>query len=125
MAVTHPNVATRNALADYVCDQLDNGNIVYTVGAGGAIAATCAFGVDAFAAAVNGVATANAISPDTDAVGNASPVDYADLRTSGNAPIVRCQVSMVGGGGDIIMSSTTINPGDNVDTTALTYEAAK
>lgn len=130
MAVTRPTASVRNGACDHIVDQLNGGTIDYTVGAGGAVAATCGFGTPAFAPAGNppsstvGLADANAITADSDATGNASPVSHADLKSAGGTVIARCEVGIVGSGADIIMSSVQINAGDQVDTQSLTYETA-
>lgn len=129
MAITH-STAVRNGLADYVVDQLDiggPGKLVFrlagSVSSPGAAAATLTFSATAFGAAVGGVATANAISPDNNTVGNASPVAAATLERADGTVIVHCSVAA--SGADINMGgSLTINAGDIVTCTALTYTAA-
>lgn len=123
MAVTHPT-ATRNALCDYVVDQLDlntpPGKLVMQT-AGGAAVATLTFGNPAFGAAATGTATANAITADTNAVGGT--IAKAELRQGNATAIVLCSVTATGGGGDIQLNSVVISAGQQVSITSLTYSA--
>jgi hypothetical protein len=123
MAVTHPT-ATRNGLCDYVVDQLDlntpPGKLVLQTGAGAAVA-TLTFANPAFGAAAAGVATANAIVADTNAIGGT--IAKAELRQGNATPIVLCSVTATGGGGDIQLNSVVISAGQQVSLTSLTYAA--
>lgn len=119
MAVTH-STAARNGIADYIVDQLDGGTIELQIAAGTEVA-TLTFGTPAFGAAAAGVATANGITDDASATGNASPVTKAELITSGAATLVLCSVGT--SGEDINLSSTTIAATDTVSISALTYTA--
>jgi hypothetical protein len=123
MAVTHP-VAVRTALADFVVDQLDTGSppgkLVMQTGAGAAVA-TLTFANPAFGAAAAGTATANAIAPDTNAVGGT--IAKAELRQGSATPIILCSVTATGGGGDIQLNSVVISAGQQVSLTSLTYSA--
>lgn len=126
MAITH-STAVRNALADLVVDALDSGFIEFQT-SGGDEVATCGFGSTAFDAAgssggnSDGVATANAISDDTDATGGT--ITKFELQGSDTTAIVFGSVTATSGGGDIEISSTTIAAGETVSVTSLTYEAA-
>ena len=123
MAVTHP-AATRTAIADFVVDQLDlntpPGKLVLQT-SGGTTVSTLTFANPAFGAAAAGVATANPIVADTNAVGGV--VTKAELRQGNATPIVLCSVTATGGGGDIQLNSTTISAGQQVSITSLTYAA--
>lgn len=121
MAVTHPTTV-RNGIADYVVDLIDAG-----AGAGSLIintsgdveVATLTFSDPAFGGAAAGVATASAITDDTNATGgvaakfviedsNGTDVCYGSVGTSGE---------------DINLSTTTIVAGDTVSISSLTYTA--
>ena len=123
MAVTHP-AAIRTALADYVVDQLDlntpPGKLIMQTAASAAVA-TLTFANPAFGAAATGVATANAIVADTNAVGGT--IAKAELRQGGGTAIVLCSVTTTGGGGDIQLNSVVISAGQQVSLTSLTYAA--
>ena len=123
MAVTHP-ANVRTALADYVVDQLDlntpPGKLVMQTAAGATVA-TLTFANPAFGAASAGVATANAIVADTNAVGGT--IAKAELRQGASAPVVLCSVTATGGGGDIQLNSVVISAGQQVSITSLTYAA--
>jgi len=116
MSVTHPT-ATRNALADFIVDQLDNGTIEIQT-SGDAEVATLTFGATAFGAASSGIATAESITGDSDATGGTAA--KAELKDGATA-IVLCSVGT--SGEDINLSSVTIAADDTVDISALTYTA--
>lgn len=120
MAVTHL-AATRSGIADYVVDQLDGGTLVFYQANGTTEVATLTFGTPAFGAAATGVATANAITQDSNATGGTTTI--ANLVTSGASEIVECSVTSTGGGGDIELSSNVISAGATVQVSSLTYTA--
>lgn len=126
MAVTHAT-ATRNALADLITSRLGaTPRLVFrlagTVGAPGTAVATLLMSATPFPAASGGVLTANAITSDTNATGNASPVATATLQTSAGTVEVHCAVAA--SASDINMSGgLTVGAGDTVSCSALTYTA--
>ena len=88
----------------------------------GTAVATLAFGNPAFGAASSGVITANAITSDTNATGNASPVATATLETGAGTVVVHCAVAA--SASDINMSGgLTVANGDTVSCSSLTYTA--
>lgn len=121
--VTHP-VAVRNGLANYVVDLLDvgaGGSLVFRTSAAAEVA-TCAFSATAFGGAVNGVATANAISNDADATGGTTDNFTAE---ASNADVAFAgSVGALSSGEDIELSSPTVNTDDQVAMSSLTYAAA-
>ena len=126
MAVTH-STAARNAATDGVITQLSTSpRLVFrvggTIGAPGAAAATLVMSATPFPAAVSGTATANAITSDTNAAGNASAVSKASLQTSGGTLHIYCDVAA--SASDINMTNgLTIASGDTVSCSSLTYTA--
>jgi hypothetical protein len=126
MAVTH-SVAARNAATDAVTALIGaSGNLVFrtsgTVGAPGTAVATLPLSSTAFGAASTGTATANAITSDTNAAGNASAVATATLQTSGGTVVIHCAVAA--SGSDINMTNgLTVANGDTVSCSSLTYTA--
>ncbi len=126
MAVTH-SAAARNAATDAVTALIGaSGNLKFrlsgTVGSPGTAAATCPLSSTAFGASSSGTATANAITSDTNATGNASPVATATLETSAGTVVIHCAVAA--SGSDINLSNgLTINAGDTVSVSSLTYTA--
>lgn len=126
MAVTH-STAARNAATDAVIALIGaNGRLAFrlsgTVSAPGTVVALLPLSATAFAAAVSGTATANAISSDTNATGNASPVATATLQTNGGTVVIHCQVAA--SGSDINMTNgLTVASGDTVSCSSLTYTA--
>lgn len=125
MAVTH-ETTLRNEIADLVVDKLDagttdaNGDLVFVTSADAEVA-TLGFGSPAFGDAASGVATANAISDDTDATGGA--IAKAEMHDRDNTARVFCSVGATGSGEDIELSSVDVNAGDTVTMSSLTYTA--
>ena len=126
MAVTH-STAARNAATNAVTNLIGaSGKLVFrlsgTISAPGTAVATLSLSATAFGASSSGTATANAITSDTNATGNASPVATATLQTSGGTVVIHCAVAA--SGSDINMTNgLTVAPGDTVNCTALTYTA--
>ena len=126
MAVTH-STAAKDAATNAVTALIStSGNLKFrlsgTIGAPGTAVATCPFSATAFAASSAGVATANAITSDTNAAGNASAVANASLETSGGTLHIHCAVAA--SASDINMSNgLTVAAGDTVSVSALTYQA--
>lgn len=123
MAVTHPT-ATRNAVADLVVDRLDAGAGAGTLEfqtSGDVEVATLTFSDPAFGSAASAVATANAITSDTNATGGT--VAKARGKDSTGTEVFACSVTAPGGGGDIELSSVSVSAGQTVSMSGLTYTA--
>lgn len=126
MAVTH-TTAARNAATNAVTALIGaSGNLKFrlagTVDTPGTVVATLPLSADAFADAVTGTATANAITSDTNATGNASPVAAASLETSAGTLVIHCAVAA--SGSDINMTNgLTVAAGDTVSCGSLSYTA--
>lgn len=127
MAVTH-STAARNAATDAVTALIStSGKLVFrtspsSVASPGAVVATLTFSATAFGASSSGTATANAITSDTNAAGNASPVAFATLQTSGGTIVIHCAVAA--SGSDInLTNGLTVSAGDTVSCSSLTYTA--
>ena len=127
MAVTH-STAARNAATDAVTALIStSGKLVFrtspsSVGSPGTAVATLSLSATAFGASSSGTATANAITSDTNATGNASPVAFATLQTSGGTVVIQCAVAA--SGSDINMTNgLTVAAGDTVSCSSLTYTA--
>jgi hypothetical protein len=126
MAVTHP-VAFRNTVADLVDSTLSTAaklvfRLTGTAASPGTAVATLSMSNPAFGAAASGVITASAITSDTNATGNASPVATATLETGGGTVVVHCAVAA--SASDINMSGgLTVGAGDTVSCSSLTYTA--
>ncbi|MBE0615151.1 MAG: hypothetical protein IH604_15875 [Burkholderiales bacterium] len=123
MPVTHPT-RVRNSIADFVCAQINEGTrpgklVMQT--AGGVTVATLRFANPAFAASVAGVASANAIVSDTNAVGGT--IARAELRNAAGVAKVLCSVTATGMGGDIQLASVVVSAGQSVSVSALSYGA--
>lgn len=127
MAVTH-STAARNAATDAVTALLGGtAKLVFrispsSVASPGTAVATLSMSATAFGAASSGTATANAITSDTNATGNASPVAFATLQTGAGTVVIHCAVAA--SGSDINMTNgLTVNSGDTVSCSSLTYTA--
>lgn len=126
MAVSH-STAARNAATDAVTALIGaSGQLAFrlsgTVSAPGTVVATLSLSATAFGASATGTATANAITSDTNATGNASPVATATLQTSGGTVVIHCAVAA--SGSDINMTNgLTVAAGDTVSCSSLTYTA--
>jgi hypothetical protein len=126
MAVTH-STAARNAATDAVTALIStSGNLKFrtsgTIGSPGDVVATLPLSSTAFGASSSGTATANAITSDTNAAGNASAVATATLETSGGTVVIHCAVGA--SGSDINMTNgLTVASGDTVSCSSLTYTA--
>lgn len=126
MAATHA-AALRTILCDAGADSLDvgatdpSGDLRFLT-AGDAQVALLTLSNPAFGPASGPTATANAISPDTNA--SAGTIAKATLRNRDNADRIFCSVTATGGGGDIQLSSIVISAGQTVSLSSLTYTAA-
>lgn len=126
MAVTH-STAARNAATDAVTALLGStAKLVFRVGgtvsAPGTAVATLSMSATAFGAASSGTATANSITSDTNATGNASPVSTATLQTGAGTVVIQCSVAA--SSSDINMTNgLTVAAGDTVSCSSLTYTA--
>lgn len=126
MAVTHP-VAFRNTVADLVDSTLSTAaklvfRLTGTAASPGTAVATLSMANPAFGAASSGTITADTITSDTNATGNASPVATATLETGGGTVVVHCAVAA--SASDINMSGgLTVGAGDTVSCSSLTYTA--
>ena len=115
MAITLESIA-QNAAADAVCALLDGGVIEFQT-SGGVEVATATFGTPAFGAAVAGVATANAIAPDTNATGGTTVKFVA--KTSGGAAVFEGTVGTAGA--DINLTSIVVAASERLEVDSFTY----
>lgn len=129
MALTHVT-SVRNGIADFVCGKLNLGSTnatgrlqIATSGAFSTILATLLFSATAFGASTGGVATAAAITSDTNAANTGTAANFRLVDRDLNE-VLRGTVTATGGGGDIQLSSTAITAGDTVSITSLTYTAS-
>ncbi len=126
MAVTH-STAARNAATDAVTALIGaSGRLRFrltgTVSAPGTSVANLALSAAAFGASSGGTATANAITSDTNAAGNASAVATATLQTNGGTVVIHCAVAA--SASDINMTNgLVVAAGDTVSCSSLTYTA--
>ena len=126
MAVTH-STAARDAATNAVVALLGaSPRLVFrtagTVGTPGTAVATLVMSATPFATSSSGTANANIITPDTNAAGNATAVSTATLQTSGGTVVIHCAVAA--SGSDINMTNgLTVNAGDTVSCSALSYTA--
>ncbi|GAG09617.1 unnamed protein product [marine sediment metagenome] len=78
------------------------------------LSATAAAAVDG-----SGIATFNAITDDTNTA--AGTIDNFELRDGNNLVVITGTVTLVGGGGDIELTSVTFNIGETISVTSMTY----
>ncbi|AEJ01284.1 hypothetical protein Nit79A3_1452 [Nitrosomonas sp. Is79A3] len=115
MPTTTHSIAARNAATDAVTGQIGaSGNLKFrlsgSLGSPGAVVATLPLSATAFGASSGGTATANAITPDTNAVGNASPVAAATLEKSDGTIVIHLTA------GASVTTTVTGNPGEDTVT---------
>lgn len=124
MAVTLATAA-RNAACDAIVDLLDlgsgdaTGDIAFSTSAPATLC-VCNLAATAFGSASTGVATAATIANGTvSGSSNPSTVALALFRNKSNAEIFRCAVGT--SGSDINLSSVSVNDGDTISVSALTF----
>lgn len=120
--------AAASAAADAVCTQCNSGKLRIYDGAQPSAAddaittqvllAELTFGNPAFAASVNGVATANAISPDTSADATGVAAWFRAMKSDGTTKVFDGSVGT--SGADLNLNSVNIGQGAQVSVTALT-----
>ena len=127
MAVTH-TTTVRDGIVDYVVDLIDAGTagklifrLTGTAASPGTQVATLTFSATAFGASSGGTATANTITPDSSATGNATAVSTATLEDSAGTVCAHCSVGGPSSGEDIELSSATIAAGETVSVSTLSY----
>ena len=114
MAITLENNA-RNAACDAIAALHDAGTLEFQT-SGGVEVATVTFDATAFGAAVAGVATANTLTPDTDAAGGTT----TQIVTKTRAEEVIMTGSVDTSASDIIIDNTSVSSGVTVDLTSFT-----
>jgi len=111
--------AARNAACDAIVDLIDAGagagTLVFET-SGDVEVATLTFSDPAFGNAATGVATASAITSDTNATGGT--VAQASFYDSNSNKVLECTVST--SGADINLSSLSVGAGDTVSVSSLT-----
>ena len=114
MAITLENNA-RNAACDAIAALHNSGTLEFQT-SGGVEVATIGFAATAFGAAVAGVATANTLTPDSDATGGTTTQFVT--KTSADAVILTGSVDT--SAADIIIDNTAVSAGVTVDLTSFT-----
>jgi hypothetical protein len=126
VAVVH-SAQARNACTEAVLALIGAGGFLKfrlsgTISSPGAVVASLPLSDPAFGAASGGTATANAMTPDSNAIGNAAPVAAASFETAGGVLVIHCAVGAEGA--DIIMTNgLVVAPGDSIVAGELTYAA--
>ena len=116
--------AARNAACNAIVDLVDAGAgdstlVLYLANASTEVA-TLTFATTAFGNAATGVATAAAIASDTSATGNAAAATIAKFLDGDGTEVLRCSVTVTGGGGDITLTNNVIATGETVEISDLT-----
>ena len=124
--------ANRNRAADAVTARANNGSLRIYGGtvptdANAALGAATLLAVlplsaTAFAAAVNGVATANAITADSSADATGTATFFRVLESDGTTPVFQGTVGT--SGAELNLSNTSVVAGGNVSVTSMTYTQA-
>lgn len=121
MAVTH-NEDTRTAIAESVLATIDAdslpGNLIFKEGT--TIIATLVLTYPAGVVSA-GTLTFSPINPDTSAI--AGTIDNYVITDNSNNEVLYGTVTVIGGGGDITLTSVTIETDDTVGLTELYYVA--
>ena len=123
MSLTH-SATVRNTLTNAVVDAIDGGSgpgLLVLMTSDNTPVATLVFANPAFGDSSGGIATANAISPDTNAAGGI--VAKFKVTTSASTTIFEGSVGTIGSGEDFELSSLVIGLGDTVAVSTLTYTA--
>jgi hypothetical protein len=114
----------RNEIANYVTGLINAGpaagKLVFQDVQGKTVA-TLTFADPAFAPATNGLATANAITPDFNALGGT--INKAVAQDSTGKSVFTCTVTATGGAGDIQLSGLAVAVGQQVSLSTLAYVA--
>ncbi len=124
MAVTL-TTAARNAACDAIVDLLDGGSgdstgdIAFSTSAPATLC-VCTLAATAFGSSSSGTATAGTIAAGTvSGSSNPSTVALALFRNKANTEIFRCAVGT--SGSDINLSSVSVNDGDTITVSSLTF----
>lgn len=107
----------RNAIVAAVAALLNGGSLQFQT-SGNVAVGTLTLNATAFASPVAGVATANSIADDTNAVGGT--IAKFLLKNSSGTEVLRGTVTTTGGGGDITGSTLLIPSGETISITGLT-----
>jgi len=113
---------SRNAACNSVVDLIDAGTGAGTLvfeTSGDVEVATLTYSDPAFGNALNGVATASAISPDTNATGGV--IGKASVYDSDSTKIMELTVGTAGSGADIELSNLTVTAGETVSVSSQTF----
>lgn len=132
MASPKVSVEARNAEADATARKVDNGYLrLYTgtkpatadAAITGSLVATLRFAATSAPAASGGVVTFSALTQDSNAAGNASPVThFRAFKSDGTSPVFDGDVSTTAAAtGDLQIPNTTINAGTIVQVSSFTY----
>lgn len=124
--------ANRNRAADAVTARANNGSLRIYAGtppadanaalSGNTLLANLGMGATAFGAAVNGVATANAITADSSADATGTATFFRVLESDGTTVVFQGTVGT--SGTELVLNNTSIVAGGNVSVTSLTYTQA-
>lgn len=115
--------AAVNAGVDAMC-ALANGGKLQIKTAAGVLLAELTFGNPAFAGAIAGVATANAITPDAAANDTGAAGKY-EVRKSDDTLLWTGTAGAAGGGFDLELNNVNIQVGAQVSVTSFTHTAPK
>lgn len=127
MALTH-STATRNGIADSVDDSVnagtaDTGGDFVVIDSGGPTdLVSIEFQNPAFGAAAAGVITAQGVPLSANA-GATGTANLFEIRNRDNVVVIDGTVTSTGGGGDAEIDNTSINSGQTVELSSLSWTA--
>lgn len=125
MTVSHGSAA-RNTLANALAALPDAGSgtaagVLVILTSGAATLATLALSNPSFGASSGGTVTANAVTT-TNASGTGTANNF-EVRDRNAVKIYGGSITAVGGGGDMTLTNLSINSGDPISITSMTYSA--
>ena len=120
MAITHP-IGIRQELCNLVVDKMDSGGVLRYQTSGAATIADGTLSTPAWGAADgSATSTANSIGNATNNTGSTQTVAQFTFRDA-SSDVFSGSVTTSGGGGDMIITNTSIADSESIQTNSATY----
>jgi hypothetical protein len=121
------STVSKNAAVDAVTALIESGTgtsngVLILLTSDNSEVATAQLSSPAFGSAVNGTATANNITADTDVAGGLAT--KFSVRNKDNVEVFSGTISAAGGGGDLQLTTPTLQAGDTFDVLSLSLRIA-
>jgi hypothetical protein len=121
------STVSKNAAVDAVTALIESGTgtsngVLILLTSDNSEVATAQLSSPAFGSAVNGTATANNITADTDVAGGLAT--KFSVRNKDNVEVFSGTISAAGGGGDLQLTTPTLQAGDTFDVLSLSLRLA-